>query len=49
MNNNSYVIDSVKNWHKNEFHKIKKKLKGDWYLIENHKELTLENIEKNKP
>ncbi len=49
MNNISYIIASVKSWHKNEFHKIKKRLKGDWYLIESYEELTLENIEKINP
>ena len=49
MNNISYIIASVKNWHKNEFYKIKKRLKGDWYLIESYEELTLENIEKINP
>ncbi len=49
MNNISYIIASVKSWHKKEFHKIKKRLKGDWYLIESYEDLTLEKIEKINP
>ena len=49
MENNSYIIASVKKWHENEFKKIKKKLKGEWYFIGNYEELTLENIVKINP
>ena len=49
MENNSYIIASVKKWHENEFKKIKKKLRGEWYFIGNYEELTLENILKINP
>ena len=49
MNNNSYVVASVKKWHKYEFEKIKKKLSGNWYLLENYADLTLEKLEKINP
>jgi Methionyl-tRNA formyltransferase len=49
LNNNSYVVASVKKWHKYEFEKIKKKLRGNWYFFEDYGDLTLQNLEKINP
>tara|TARA_Y100001968_G_scaffold257240_1_gene243790 strand:+ start:1903 stop:2607 length:705 start_codon:yes stop_codon:yes gene_type:complete len=45
----SYVVASIRSWHLAEFQNINEELEGNWHLIDDPLELTLENLERIKP
>ncbi|WP_087020402.1 methionyl-tRNA formyltransferase [Thaumasiovibrio subtropicus] len=49
MKNNTYVVATIKSWNIEQFHSVEDKLPGQWHLITDHTELTVERLEELNP
>ncbi|MGF1740814.1 hypothetical protein L4C34_07000 [Vibrio profundum] len=49
MNPNNYIVATIKPWNIDQFHHVKDTLPGNWHLVTDHTELTLELLEKLAP
>lgn len=45
----NYIVATLKSWNVDAFHKYSKKLDGNWYLINNKRDLNLKTINKISP
>lgn len=49
MNQNNYIVATIKSWNITHFKKVKTKLPGKWYLVTSPEKLTVEFLEKINP
>ncbi len=49
MENISYIVASIKKWHISEFEKIKNRIPGNWFLLNQASDLTIEYLNKINP
>ncbi len=49
MTSNNYLVATIKPWNIEQFQKVKDTLPGNWHLVTDHTELTLELLEKLNP
>lgn len=49
MTPNNYLVATIKPWNIEQFHCVKDTLPGDWHLVTEHTELTVELLEKLNP
>ncbi len=49
MENISYIVASIKKWHIDEFEKIKAKVPGNWFLLNESSDLTIDYLNKINP
>ena len=47
--NNNYVVATIKSWNVDMFNELSDDLSGNWHLIDNPKELTLDRLKKINP
>ncbi|WP_391088873.1 hypothetical protein [Vibrio sp. NH-UV-68] len=49
MTLNNYLVATIKPWNIEQFHKVKDTLPGNWHLVSDHTELTVELLERLDP
>ncbi|EOG1393920.1 methionyl-tRNA formyltransferase [Vibrio mimicus] len=45
MNHNNYLVATIKPWNIEQFYRVKDTLPGNWHLVTDHSELTIELLE----